>query len=104
MNETLTLMLAWVAGGALGVVFFGGLWWTVRRGAMSERPALWFLGSGLLRMGIVLSGFYFVGDGHWQRLLICLLGFVMARFVVTRLVRASGKDSIRVSQEPSHAP
>jgi len=31
MNETLTLVLAWVAGGILGSIFFGGLWWTVRK-------------------------------------------------------------------------
>ena len=31
MNEMLILALAWVAGGLLGAVFFGGLWWTVRK-------------------------------------------------------------------------
>ena len=79
MNETLILLLAWMAGGALGAIFFGGLWWTVRKGVSSPRPALWFLGSLLLRMSIALAGFYFVGRGHWERLLLCLLGFVMAR-------------------------
>ena len=83
MNDTLMLVLAWLAGGALGAIFFGGLWWTVRRGVSSRRPALWFLGSALLRMSIALAGFYFVGRGHWERLLMCLLGFVMARLVVT---------------------
>ena len=52
MNETLTLLLAWVAGGVLGTIFFGGLWWTVRNGVSSKQPALWFLGSLLLRMSI----------------------------------------------------
>ena len=73
MNETLTLVLAWMAGGVLGAIFFGGLWWTVRKGVSSPRPALWFLGSMLLRMSIALAGFYFVGRGHWERLLLCLL-------------------------------
>ena len=31
MNETLALVLAWLAGGVLGAIFFGGLWWTVRK-------------------------------------------------------------------------
>ena len=60
MNETLTLVLALVAGVVLGAMFFGGLWWTVRKGVSSKQPALWFLGSLLLRMGIALAGFYFV--------------------------------------------
>jgi len=93
MAETLTLMLtlmpAWVAGGALGTMFFGGLWWTVQKALSSTRPALWFFSSWLLRMSLALTGFYFVAGGHWQRLLICLLGFVMARPIVTRLTQYS---------------
>ena len=58
MNEPLMLVLAVVAGVLLGAIFFGGLWWTVRKGVSSTRPALWFLGSLLLRTGIVLAGFY----------------------------------------------
>ena len=49
MNETLSLVLALVTGVLLGAIFFGGLWWTVRKGVSSKRPALWFLGSLLLR-------------------------------------------------------
>ena len=75
----LILALALVAGQVLGAIFFGGLWWTVRNGLSAKQPALWFLGSMLLRMGIVLTGFYFIGRGHWQRLVLCLLGFVIAR-------------------------
>ena len=104
MNETLTLVLAWVAGVVLGAIFFGGLWWTVRKGVSSKQPALWFFGSLLLRMSIVLAGFYFVSGGHWERLLLCLLGFVMARLVVTWLTRPSGENQTRPAQEASHAP
>jgi F1F0 ATPase subunit 2 len=104
MNETLTLVLACAVGGVLGMIFFGGLWWTVRKGLSSQRPALWFFGSLLLRMGIVLAGLYFVGGGRWERLVLCLVGFVMARLVVTWLTRPSGDDHIRPAQEASHAP
>ena len=104
MNETLMQLLAWMAGSVLGVIFFGGLWWTVRQGVASQRPLLWFLGSLLLRVGITLAGFYFVSNGHWQRLLLCLLGFVMARLIVTRLTRSSEENQLRPAQEASHAP
>ena len=104
MNESLTLALALAAGVLLGAIFFGGLWWTVRKGVSSKRPALWFFGSLLLRMSIALAGFYFVAGGHWERLLLCLLGFVMARLVVTWLTRSSGENQTRPAQEASHAP
>ena len=93
MNDTLTLVLAWAAGGVLGAMFFGGLWWTVRKGVASPQPALWFIGSLLLRMSIALAGFYVVSGGQWERLLLCLLGFVMARLVVTRLTRPSARPA-----------
>src|SRR5580692_1241927 len=74
MNETLARILAWAAGGALGGMFFGGLWWTVRKAVSSKRPALWFLGSLVLRMTIAVTGFYVSSGGHADRLLLCLLG------------------------------
>lgn len=103
MNETLTLVLAWVAGGMFGTIFFGGLWWTVRKGFSSQRPALWFFGSLLLRMSVTLTGFYFVSGGHWERLLLCLFGFIMARQVVQWLARLSEEKQNRLAQEASHA-
>lgn len=79
--------VALLAGAALGAIFFGGLWWTVQRGAASTIPARWFLGSLVLRTAIVLVGFYLVGAGQPVRLGLCLLGFVLARAVVLRITR-----------------
>ena len=104
MNETLTLVLAWMAGGLLGTIFFGGLWWTVRQGLSSPQPALWFLGSMLLRMGITLVGFYFVGRRDWERLVACFLGFLVARLIVMWLTRPKEKIRSRTIEEASHAP
>lgn len=104
MTETVSLGLAWAAGGLLGAVFFGGLWWSVRRGLASARPALWFAGSLVVRAGIVLSGFYLVADGDWRRLLLCLLGFVMMQLCVGRLSRASAKGDAGAARKAPHAP
>jgi len=104
MNNALVLTLAWMAGIALGAIFFGGLWWTVRKAYASESPALWFFGSMLLRMSIALVGFYFVSGGDWERLLVCLLGFTVARLAVMRLTRTSGENQTHSAKEASHAP
>lgn len=104
MNETLTLALALAAGIGLGAVFFGGLWWTVRKGVSSQQPAIWFFGSFLVRMGIVVAGLYFVGHGHWERLVACLLGFVIARLVIIRLTGRPEERQADTAQEPDHAP
>lgn len=104
MSKMLTLIPAWLAGGLLGALFFGGLWWTVRRGVSSARPGLWFIVSLLLRSSIVLAGFYYVGRGHWERLVACLLGFILARFIVLRLTRISVEKDQTRPREASHAP
>ena len=104
MTETLGLMLALATGVSLGAIFFGGLWWTIRKGVSSKQPALWFLGSMMLRMGIALAGFYFFSNHDWKRLLVCLLGFIMARLVVTWLTRPPAEKQAHPEQEASHAP
>ncbi|MCB0579721.1 MAG: hypothetical protein KDD10_10485 [Phaeodactylibacter sp.] len=88
-NDILIWILALLAGAALGVIFFGGLWWTVRKGLTARRPGLLFLGSMLARSAIVLTGFYLIGGDSWEKLLAALLGFIGMRAVITRLTRHS---------------
>ena len=95
MNEFFVLVPPLAAGLILGAFFFGGLWWTVIRGVSSQRPALWFFGSMLLRMSITSLGFYFIARDDWQRWLLCVLGFVLARPLVQWLTG---------SGEAPHAP
>lgn len=104
MNETVSLVPALAAGVLLGAVFFGGLWWTVRKSVSHERPALWFLGSLLLRTSIILAGFHWVSAGHWERLLACLLGFVIVRFILTRLAGPPVQHHNSPAQGACHAP
>ena len=80
------LVLSLLAGVALGIFFFVGLWWTVRRGLVAKSPAAWFLISFILRMIVALFGFYWIAQlGEWQYLAIALLGFIMTRMVLTRV-------------------
>lgn len=97
MDDFAKLILACAAGVALGAIFFGGLWWTIQKVAASPRPAMLLLTSAVLRMTIAVGGFYFVSGGQWQRVLACLVGFVVARLAVTWLTRVKQK-------EESHAP
>jgi F1F0 ATPase subunit 2 len=85
MNETTALMTALAAGVLLGAFFFGGLLWTVRKCLSAQNPALWVLSSLLVRTSVVLTGFHYVSAAHWARMLLCLLGFLVARLLVTRL-------------------
>ena len=100
MGET----LAWAAGAVLGAMFFGGLWWTVRKGLSSERPALWFVASLVLRMILTVAGFVVVSGGNAKRLLLCLLGFATASLAMTRLTRPARENPGPARQEDRRAP
>jgi F1F0 ATPase subunit 2 len=91
MSDVAILSVSLMAGVLIGACFFGGLWWTVQKSLTSNNPALWFFGSTLVRTGFAMAGFYFTSRGDWQKLLACLLGFVIARVVVTRLTRTTKK-------------
>lgn len=83
LNEMVFTILVFMAGLALGTFFFGGLWLTIKIMQITKMPSLVFLASFVLRIGIVLNGFYFIAATHWSNMLICLMGFIIARFVVT---------------------
>jgi F1F0 ATPase subunit 2 len=104
MNDFLFLAPPLAAGLLLGAFFFGGLWWTVIMAVSSQRPALWFSGSMLLRMSITLAGFYFAGGENLKRWVLCLLGFVLARLVVNWLTRQRVEHHNSRTPETSYAP
>lgn len=87
MSEAVVLALALLGGVALGAFFFGGLWWTVQKGLASDRPALWFSVSVLLRTSVTIVGFYFVAADDWRRLLASVMGFWLARVISNRMTR-----------------
>ena len=90
MNDALGWALALISGILLGAFFFGGLWWTTGKARSVRRPALWFLGSFFLRTVVVMAGFWLMGAGQYQRLLLCLVGFITARFFINLRIRAMG--------------
>lgn len=96
MIDAMALALSIFAGIGLGAFYFCGLWWTIRKGIASQYPAVWFFFSLMARMGILLLGVYFVMASNWERAVACLLGVVVARIAVDRVVR---KD-----REASNAP
>jgi F1F0 ATPase subunit 2 len=89
MKGIVSLLPSLVSGFLLGTLFFGSLWWTVQHGILSKRPALWFMGGMMLRTSVTLTGFYFVMRGDWEKLAVCLLGFIMARTIATQVSYAT---------------
>lgn len=84
VNEILGLVFAFGAGSAAGLIFFGGLWLTVKRIVSAEQPALLMFASMVIRAAIVMVIFYFASAGLLMRIFACLAGFIAVRFAMMR--------------------
>ena len=78
------LVLALVTGGLLGLVYYGGLWWTVNRLQTTLQPGLLFAASFLVRTTLVIAGLLFMSQGDWLLIVVALIPFIVVRIVLTR--------------------
>ena len=95
MNETTHYLLVFSGGIVLGVIFYGGLWLTIRKGLSSKHAALFLLASFFLRSGITLTGFYFLSLGDLTLLLLSIVGFISARLTIMRFTRSLQKEAFK---------
>ncbi len=99
MNEIFSILIPLVGGSLLGILFFGGLWLTVKKLIVTKTPALLMIGSFFFRIGIVLTGFYFIGLGDWRNLVACMIGFVAARFAVLHYTKSLDGKMVKIKKE-----
>lgn len=83
------LIGALVGGGALGLFYFGGLWWTVRRLETTHNAGFFFAGSFIVRTAVTVAGLWLIafwpmGGGSWPLLVTALAGFILMRHWLTR--------------------
>ncbi|MGJ3252272.1 MAG: ATP synthase subunit I [Elainellaceae cyanobacterium] len=82
MTDVLPAIAALPAGFLLGLFYFCSLWITVRQLPSTQLPIRLFVGSFLGRTVITILGFYIIMSGHWERALVGLLGFLLARMIL----------------------
>jgi F1F0 ATPase subunit 2 len=102
MNEIISMLPSLIAGGILGIIFFGGLWLTIQKALHSKKAALLFVSSFVTRIAIILTGFYYVCQHSWQKMLICLAGFLIARTIITRVTQKNNHSKITLIKEVSN--
>ena len=103
-SDPVQLALSFVAGAIAGGLFFVGLWLTVQRLAVAQHPAGLVLFSFIVRVAIILGVLYLVGRDHIDRMLACLLGFLLARLVVMRVTGSRSESRPKSGKEVGSAP
>lgn len=71
--------LSLLVGFGVGLLFYMGLWWTIRQLASSKYAAIWFCLSFLVRIGGAAVLFFLIGNNDICRYGFLLLGFVLAK-------------------------
>ena len=82
----MSIVLCLLAGLALGVFFYGGLWLSVSWLPRSSSPALLTLGSFWIRSLVVLACFLFLAKQRWSYAVIALATFALGRVVISKLL------------------
>ena len=102
INDMITITLVFAAGLLTGIIFFGGLWFTVQKIVHSKKGSLWVFGSFILRVSVALLGFYLAGAGDFKRLLVCVAGFIAARFIVLHFTKVPMVKNLSINKEVPH--
>ena len=98
MTTMVSLLTSALAGAALGGVFFGLLWATVRRLPDSRSPVLLLGLSYLLRLAIAVGGLWLIMAGDGWRLVAAIVGLVAMRsYLLRRIAPAEETGDIAVS-------
>ena len=84
--------LALVWGLALGLFYFGGLWWTLRIFTQKAGPKLWFGLSFLIRTFVVMLFFWIIVEKDIRAFFITFVGFLLMRFFLIRKLGAEKKE------------
>jgi F1F0 ATPase subunit 2 len=95
MGEAAGWLGAAFGGGLLALVYFAGLWWTVRRATRARHPVALVAASFVLRAALAVAVLLLIMSGDIVRLLVALGGFLMVRAVVLWRVRQGLRDADR---------
>lgn len=104
------MMVLWfvvgvVAGACLGLVFFGGLWWTTQRLFSARQPGLLLAGSLLARLVILGLSLVVLAQVDPAALIGAMFGLIGVRIAMVRAA-SSGRlgsltDGVQTNSVPS---
>ena len=87
MSINIYSLLYLLVGIGLGLLYFGGLWLTIKNMNQARSPIVLTLGSFILRTGAVfLVLIYVARKGDWFNIFILLVGFIAARIFLSRKI------------------
>jgi F1F0 ATPase subunit 2 len=85
MESAGQVVMAAGLGVLLGLAFFGSLRWVVGRLLAARQPAVWMVGSAVVRITVMVAALLVIGQGRWERMVAVLAGFLVGRSIALRM-------------------
>lgn len=98
MNLNINSLWYFFIGMGLGLLYFGGLWLTIKNMNHSRLPMILTLGSFILRtIFVLIILIYIARREEWGNILILLAGLVISRIYLSRKIgkKQIEKDNIK---------
>ena len=93
MNINIYSLYSLFFGLILGLLYFSGLWLTIKNMQKSRSPVALTLISFFLRTADVLFALIFVArQGNYMNIVILLVGFIIGRFILSRRIGLPKKE------------
>jgi len=88
------MLIAFIVGVLIGILFFGGLYLTVKKLMTIKYPALFMMLSLIVRLVILAGGLYLIMDGGMKNILSAMAGIILVRLVmIAKLGKAVPNES-----------
>lgn len=88
-------MIGFIIGIALGIVYFGGLYFSIQKMTKAKYPSLIMTLSFILRMAILVGVFFYLSKGGYQDMLFGLLGVLLVRIIMTFMMKEQNPNSVK---------
>jgi len=89
------MLIAFIVGVLAGILFFGGLYLTVKKLTTMKYPAFFMMLSLIIRLVILAGGIYLIMDGGIRNVLSAMAGIILVRFVmIAKLGKALPDETI----------
>lgn len=89
------MIVSFLIGLVLGMIYFGGLYYSTHKFNKVKRPALFMILSFTIRMSILIIGFYYLTKTDYKNVLIGLLGVILIRIIMVFRVKELSSKSIQ---------
>lgn len=79
--------VGFIVGAVIGTLYFGGLWWSVKRIKNVERKKMFLFLSWLVRSVFLCGGLFILARYDAQMLISGAVGLLVARFLIVYSVK-----------------